>query len=617
MRPSADVTLGGRYTLTERIAVGGMGEVWKARDKVLGRIVAVKILKEEYTGDPGFLERFRAEARHTALLNHPGVANVFDYGEEDNSAYLVMELVPGEPLSNIIERDSTIPADRILNIIAQTARALAAAHAQGLVHRDVKPGNLIITPDDRVKVTDFGIARLANQVPLTATGQVMGTAQYLAPEQATGQTATPSSDMYSLGIIGYEALAGHRPFTGESQIAIALAQVNDTPPPLPDSVSPTARALIMCLLAKDPSERPASATALAAAIDAIRRNDVRAALKAVPALKQFMPKSATTATATQTQTQVQQSTATGATGAITAAAAPRFGSGGRFSPNPTTAPIPPVAGTGAQPVQHVDDEDEPEQKRSGIVKWIVIGVVILLVVALALWAATALQGSPKNDPSGSPSVSASASPSEQEPSSSPATNNPDTQKQNNVTVNPAEFVGRSLLEVTNELSQMGLQVKPEGVDSNEAKDTVLSVSPSGSVEKGTSIIVKYSNGPKTATIPTGLIGQDKDTASAAIVKLGINVNQISEHSDTAAPGTVLRITPLPGTQVPLHSSVDVYIADASSGQGSGGAAPSANTSTSASASASASTPPRQPTSAPASTSATSSASAAAAATPSE
>ena len=268
-------------------------------------------------------------------------------------------------------------------------------------------------------------------------------------------------------------------------------------------------------------------------------------------------------------------------------------------------------------MQHVDDEDEPEQKRSGIVKWVVIGVVILLVVALALWAATALQGSPKNDPSGSPSVSASASPSEQEPSSSPATNNPDTQKQNNVTVNPAEFVGRSLLEVTNELSQMGLQVKPEGVDSNEAKDTVLSVSPSGSVEKGTSIIVKYSNGPKTATIPTGLIGQDKDTASAAIVKLGINVNQISEHSDTAAPGTVLRITPLPGTQVPLHSSVDVYIADASSGQGSGGAAPSANTSPSASASASASTPPRQPTSAPASTSATSSASAAAAATPSE
>ena len=146
MRPAADITLGGRYTLTERIAIGGMGEVWKARDKVLGRIVAVKILKEEYTGDPGFLERFRAEARNTALLNHPGVANVFDYGEEDNSAYLVMELVPGSPLSSIIEREGTLPPDRVLNFIAQTARALAAAHSQGLVHRDVKPGNLIITP---------------------------------------------------------------------------------------------------------------------------------------------------------------------------------------------------------------------------------------------------------------------------------------------------------------------------------------------------------------------------------------------------------------------------------------------------------------------------------------
>ncbi|WP_237218395.1 serine/threonine-protein kinase, partial [Rothia nasimurium] len=328
MRPSVDVTLGGRYTLTERIAIGGMGEVWKARDKVLGRTVAVKILKEEYTGDPGFLERFRAEARHTALLSHPGVANVFDYGEEDGSAYLVMELVPGEPLSNIIERDKQLPADRILNIMAQSARALAAAHAQGLVHRDVKPGNLIITPDERVKVTDFGIARLADQVPLTATGQVMGTAQYLAPEQATGQQATPSSDMYSLGIIGYECLAGKRPFTGESQIAIALAQVNDPPPPLPKDVPAPAAALIMCLLSKDPADRPSTATALASAIDAIRRRDLPAALKAVPSLSNFLPQGADTA----------------ATAAITAPttvtpAASRFGSGARFEPEPTTARV--------------------------------------------------------------------------------------------------------------------------------------------------------------------------------------------------------------------------------------------------------------------------------------
>ncbi|WP_043845590.1 protein kinase domain-containing protein, partial [Crystallibacter crystallopoietes] len=296
MRPTSGITLGGRYQLTDRIAIGGMGEVWKAQDQVLGRVVAVKILKEEYTGDPGFLNRFRAEARHTALLNHVGIANVFDYGEEEGSAYLVMELVPGQPLSTIIEREKVLSPDRTLSIIAQTARALAVAHAQGLVHRDVKPGNLLITPDRRVKVTDFGIARLADQVPLTATGQVMGTAQYLAPEQATGQTATGQSDIYSLGVIGYECLSGSRPFSGESQIAIALAQVNDTPPPLPESLPRPVRALLMSMLAKDPADRPANAEKLAEAADAIRAGNIRAAEAAVPGMLLFDgPDSATSA----------------------------------------------------------------------------------------------------------------------------------------------------------------------------------------------------------------------------------------------------------------------------------------------------------------------------------
>src|SRR6185437_3873084 len=254
MRPTAGLTFGGRYQLSSRIAIGGMGEVWEATDLVIGRTVAIKILKDEYLGDPGFLERFRAEARHAALVNHEGIANVFDYGEEDGSAYLVMELVPGEPLSAMIEREHVLSADWTLSMISQTARALAVAHAQGLVHRDVKPGNLLITPDGKVKITDFGIARLADQVPLTATGQVMGTAQYLAPEQATGQQATGSSDIYALGVIGYELLAGRRPFTGESQIAIALAQVNDTPPPLPENIPVPVRSLVMSMLDKDPAD---------------------------------------------------------------------------------------------------------------------------------------------------------------------------------------------------------------------------------------------------------------------------------------------------------------------------------------------------------------------------
>jgi serine/threonine protein kinase len=284
MRPTSGLTFGGRYQLSSRVAIGGMGEVWQATDLVIGRTVAIKILKDEYLGDPGFLERFRAEARHAALVNHEGIANVFDYGEEDGSAFLVMELVPGEALSTILERERVLSTDRVLDIVAQTANALHAAHSAGLVHRDIKPGNLLITPDGRVKITDFGIARIADQVPLTATGQVMGTVQYLSPEQASGHPASPTTDIYSLGIVAYEALAGRRPFTGESQVAIAMAQINETPPELPVTVSEPVRNLVYSSIAKSPSDRPASAAHLARAAQALRRGDIAAAAASVPGI---------------------------------------------------------------------------------------------------------------------------------------------------------------------------------------------------------------------------------------------------------------------------------------------------------------------------------------------
>jgi eukaryotic-like serine/threonine-protein kinase len=282
MRPTSGLTFGGRYQLSSRVAIGGMGEVWQATDLVIGRTVAIKILKDEYMGDPGFLERFRAEARHAALVNHEGIANVFDYGEEEGSAYLVMELVPGEALSAVLERERVLSTDRVLDIVAQTASALHAAHSAGLVHRDIKPGNLLITPDGRVKITDFGIARIADQVPLTATGQVMGTVQYLSPEQASGHPASPGTDIYSLGIVAYEALAGRRPFTGESQVAIAMAQINDQAPELPATVSEPVRNLVYSCISKSPAERPASAAHLARAAQALRRGDVAGATAAVP-----------------------------------------------------------------------------------------------------------------------------------------------------------------------------------------------------------------------------------------------------------------------------------------------------------------------------------------------
>ena len=270
MKPEAGQIYGNRYRLVDRIAIGGMGEVWRAHDEVILRDVAIKILKPEFMGDPGFLERFRVEARHAARVDHEGIADVYDYGEGSGSAYLVMELVSGDSLARIIEKRIRLTGVEVLSIMEQTARALHAAHEDGLVHRDVKPGNLLITPSGKVKITDFGIARVADQVALTATGQVMGTVQYLAPEQATGKQATPSTDIYSLGIVAYEALTGRRPFTGESQMVIAMAQINDKPPAMDADIDQRVQDLVLSCLAKKPNQRPGSALDLANRAKALR-----------------------------------------------------------------------------------------------------------------------------------------------------------------------------------------------------------------------------------------------------------------------------------------------------------------------------------------------------------
>ncbi|KGM13756.1 protein kinase, partial [Cellulomonas bogoriensis 69B4 = DSM 16987] len=267
MKPAPGVALGGRYRLVSRIAVGGMGEVWVAHDESLARDVAVKVLREEFAGDAGFLERFRTEARNSAGLSHPNIAALYDYGEQDGSGFLVMELVLGEPMSDLLDRQPVLPTMRLLPILAQTARALHAAHAGGVVHRDVKPGNIILARSGRVKITDFGISTATNQVPMTASGMVMGTAQYLSPEQAVGKAATPASDIYSLGIVAYEALVGHRPFTGPTAVDIAVAHVNQPVPPMPDGIDRALAGVVMQMLDKNPENRPRSAASVARTLD--------------------------------------------------------------------------------------------------------------------------------------------------------------------------------------------------------------------------------------------------------------------------------------------------------------------------------------------------------------
>src|SRR3954451_24851879 len=266
-----------RYQLDRRIAVGGMGEVWEASDTRLGRSVAVKVLRPELSDDPEFLHRFRIEARTVASLDHTGIAAVHDYGEDDGpggrrTAYLVMELVRGEPLSTLISRGPIEP-DETLRLLEEAAWALQAAHERCFVHRAVKPGNILVRNDGLVKLTDFGIAKAADAVPVTRSGMVMGTAHYIAPEQASGAEAGPAGDVYSLGIVGYECLVGHRPFRAESAVAVAMMQVRDEPPPLPATIPAPARELIEAVLVKDPKLRYGTGGEFADAVAAVRRGE--------------------------------------------------------------------------------------------------------------------------------------------------------------------------------------------------------------------------------------------------------------------------------------------------------------------------------------------------------
>ena len=262
----SDCYLAGRYRLCRWLAAGGMGQVWQAVDEVLGRPVAVKLLRDEYAQDPSFVGRLRAEARSAAAVAHPGIATVFDYGEvttaagPEPTAFVVMELVEGEPLSSLLARTGRLGLDRSLDIVGQAAVAVGAAHQAGLVHRDIKPANLLVGRDGTVKVTDFGVAQALGQGQDDEGELLVGTAGYLSPEQASGQPATAASDLYALGVVAYECLAGRRPFTGEHPIAVALGHLLQPPPPLPDDVPATVRALVSQAMAKQPTRRPPDAS---------------------------------------------------------------------------------------------------------------------------------------------------------------------------------------------------------------------------------------------------------------------------------------------------------------------------------------------------------------------
>ncbi|GIM94334.1 serine/threonine-protein kinase [Paractinoplanes toevensis] len=259
------VRLGERYRLEERVGAGGMGEVWRAVDEVLGRIVAVKVMLAAVADEPDFARRFRAEATAMARVNHPAVASVHDFGRSHDLTYLVMEFVDGESLAQRIARGGRIAPEETLRLVAQAADGLQAVHDQGIVHRDIKPANLLLRRDGSVVITDFGIARRDDASLLTSSGAIMGTPSYLSPEQVLGQPATVRSDIYSLGLTAYECLAGQKPFVGDNPYAVALQRLQTAPRTMGITLPAAVLAVLEKALATDPAQRWPSASALAGA----------------------------------------------------------------------------------------------------------------------------------------------------------------------------------------------------------------------------------------------------------------------------------------------------------------------------------------------------------------
>jgi eukaryotic-like serine/threonine-protein kinase len=464
---SAEV-LASRYRLDALIASGGMGAVWRAVDLVLDRPVAVKLLRDELAQHPDTIARFRAEARHAAGISHPSIAQVYDFGEADadQPAFLVLELVDGPPLTDLIGT-GPLPPDQVMDIVAQVASGLAVAHAGGVVHRDIKPGNLLLDSSGVVKITDFGVAYAAGSAPLTRTGTLIGTPAYLAPERIAGEAAGPASDLYSLGMVAYECLAGAMPFTGTA-MEIALAHRTQWLPPLPASVPAQVAGLVGDLTAKDPGGRPAAAAEVAARARALR-DDIRAGAIGTGGSRSFLAGAGAAGLAGSglAGSGPAGSGSPDVTAELPAAADWQLAEPGGSGPAlPTGGYVPPAAaGYGASSLR-TRQRGRPRASRGRIA---VMAAAFAVTACLAGWLVASLAGA--------------ASPHVQPPRSHASSHAGHT-----VTVNAAALTGQPVLAVVRELRDLGLRVAVTWEPTRDARPgTVIAVRPGGKVLAGTTV----------------------------------------------------------------------------------------------------------------------------------
>jgi eukaryotic-like serine/threonine-protein kinase len=496
------VVLAGRYRLEGCVAYGGVGEVWRATDRVLGRPVAVKLLRTEYAQHPEVLTRFRAEARHAGSVSHPGIAQVYDYGEDGAAAspYLVMELVDGPSLARVLAAGPLAPA-HAMDVLAQAAAGLQAAHAAGLVHRDIKPGNLLVGPSGQVKITDFGIAHAAWSAPITQTGALVGTPAYLAPERVVGGPATPASDLYSLGVVGYQCLTGTVPFEGIPH-EVTAAHRHRTLPPLPPAVPAEVAELILDLTARDPADRPASAGDVAVRAGRLRDALAGRPTAAPPAGEPGGPPPAAATGAEPVTLAGGPVPLPGdpvplAGGPVPMAGGPVPPAGERLSwaggpVYPPGGPVytagRPVPGAGdpatladGSPPDMVPAHRRPRPGRPRPARSLVLAVAgVAIVAGLAGWLLAAAFGAgPQQAQAGRP-----------QPAAGPPSAARTAPGARSVEVNAGALAGQQARAVTRQLRHMGLRPRVVGaVRGSQPPGTVISVQPSGRVPTGSIVTV--------------------------------------------------------------------------------------------------------------------------------
>ena len=497
--------LGGRYRLVELLGTGGMATIYRATDTGLGRDVALKLLRPEYLRDPDFSSRFRQEAQAAASLSHPNIVTVYDYGEDPSGPYIVMELIDGEDLATILRRSGTLPPRQVARIGAGVARALAAAHARGLVHRDIKPGNVLIGTDGQVKVVDFGIARAIAEAQVTLPGTTLGSVHYFSPEQARGEPATAASDIYSLGIVLFEMLTGSRPWEGDSAASVALARLSG---PIPDpmtvrpSVPPDLAAITRRALALDPRDRWASASVLADALDATlapggsaaaaggRRRPWRAARRLADPRTHGPERSRPGRSSARRSCRPRRARTRPASRTLQTPTPARTRA--RRGAPPPVPPMPPT--TGAPPE---DDGTSPLVWGAGA-----LALLLLAVIAFLVFQAASGGGTPRREQ-----------------------------------VSVPNFVGMTSDAASQQATSLGLTLAPTGqVASDQPEGKVLAQDPPAGtkVDQGSTVKITVATGLGTVPVPD-LKLKDESSALQAIVTAGLTVGTRTEAFDPVVP----------------------------------------------------------------------------------